>query len=402
MTADAGRAGWLRRRGGGTRVTFLELFFDLVYVFAVTQLTHLLLTDLTWSGAARTGLLLAAVWWAWIDTAWVTNWFDPGGRPVRVMLLTAMLVSLVMSAAIPAAYRDRALVFALAYAALQVGRPLFVIFAAPGEESTLRRNFIRLIAWRSVGSALWILGAVVAGPPGASHGGTGGTVRIVLWCAAAAVDFAAPAAGFAVPWLGRSPTSEWNIAGGHLAERCQLFVIIALGEGILLTGATLSDLTATVLRSAAFVTTFLSAAALWWIYFDRTADFGSAVIGSSQDPGRLGRSAYTYFQLPIVAGIVVSAVAGQRVIAHPGGRLGWTGAMVALGGTATFLAGHALYKGALSGHVPVSRFVGAAVLFALVPLARSFPPVPAELVPVLVIAVVATLDAVSHGQKHRR
>src|SRR5690242_9616372 len=131
MTADAGRAGWLRRRAGGTRVTFLELFFDLVYVFAVTQLTHLLLSDLTWGGAARTGLLLAAVWWAWIDTAWVTNWFDPGGRPVRVMLLTAMLASLVMSAAIPGAYRDRAIVFAIAYAVMQVGRPLFVIFAAP-------------------------------------------------------------------------------------------------------------------------------------------------------------------------------------------------------------------------------------------------------------------------------
>jgi low temperature requirement protein LtrA len=223
----------------------------------------------------------------------------------------------------------------------------------------------------------------------------------VLWCAAVAVDSIAPAASFALPWLGRTPTAEWNIAGGHLAERCQLFVIIALGEGILLTGATLSDLAATVLRSASFVTTFLGAVALWWIYYDRTADLGSAVIGSAQDPGRLGRSAYTYFHLPIVGGIVLSAVADERVIAHPGGHLGWTGALVALGGTATFLAGHGLYKRTLSSHVPVSRFVGAAVLVALVPLARSVPPVTAELVPVTVIAVIAALDATRHDQKNR-
>jgi low temperature requirement protein LtrA len=176
-------------------------------------------------------------------------------------------------------------------------------------------------------------------------------------------------------------------------------VIIALGEGILLTGATLSDLATTVLRSAAFLATFLGAVALWWIYFDRTADFGSAVIGSSRDPGRLGRSAYTYFHVPIVAGIVLSAVGDERVMRHPAGRLGWTGALVALGGTATFLAGHALYKRALSGQVPVSRFAGAAVLVALVPLARLVPPVAAEPVPVVIIAVIATLDAVRHNQK---
>jgi low temperature requirement protein LtrA len=383
VTHDEGRAGLLRQRGAGTRVTYLELFFDLVYVLAVTQLAHLLLTDVTWAGAARTGLLLAAVWWAWIDTAWVTNWFDPGGRPVRLMLLTAMLASLVMSAAIPAAYRDRALAFAVAYAALQVGRPLFVIFAAPRDETALRRNFYRILVWRGVAAALWIGGAELAGGGG----------RTALWGAAVAVDFIGPAAGFYVPGRGRSPTNEWNIAGGHLAERCQLFVIIALGEGILLIGATLGDLAATPLRSAAFVAVFLGAVALWWIYFDRSADFGTAVIGSSTDPGRLGRSAYTYFHLPMVAGIVLAAVADELIVAHPAGVLGWPRAVLALGGPALFLAGHALFKWSLTGKVPASRVVAAAALVALVPLARYAPPVAAGLVPVAAIAAVATLDA---------
>jgi low temperature requirement protein LtrA len=378
-----------RRDGGGTRVTPLELFFDLVYVFAVTQLAHLLLEDLTWAGAARTGLLLAAVWWAWIDTAWVTNWFDPGGRPVRLMLLTAMLASLVMSAALPAAYRDRALPFAIAYTVLQVGRPLFVIAAAPRAEAALRRNFTRGVAWRAVSVAFWIGGAAL--PSG---------TRTALWCAAVALDFAAPAAGFYLPGMGRSPTGEWNIAGGHLAERCQLFVLIALGEGILLTGATFAGLPVTAARSAVFVAVFLGAVALWWIYFG-TADFGAMVIGASPDPGRLGRSAYTYFHIPMVAGIVVAAVADELLVAHPGRELGWTPAVLALGGPALFLAGHALFKGSLSGSVPVSRIVAAGALVALVPLARYAPPVTAELLPVAAIAVVATLDAV-HMARNRR
>ena len=373
----------LRRRGGDTRVTYLELFFDLVYVLAVTQLAHLLLSDLTWAGAGRTGLLLAAVWWAWVDTAWLTNWFDPGGRPVRFMLLSAMLASLVMSAAIPEAYRNRALAFALAYAAMHIGRSLFVLAVAPRRERALHANFQRILVWRGVSAVLWIAGAV-----------PGGAAQTALWCVAVLLDFLAPAIGFYVPGLGRTLTSEWRIAGGHLAERCQLFVIIALGEGILLIGATFADLPVTPLRSAAFVTVFLGAVALWWIYFDRTADLGSAVIGASDDPGRLGRSAYTYFHLPMIAGIVLSAVGDETVIAHPGHDLGWTRAVLVLGGPALFLAGHALYKWSLTGHVPGSRAVAAAVLVALAPLARHAPPVAVELLPVAVIAVVATLDAV--------
>ncbi len=388
MTDDAGRAGLLRQRGGGTRVTYLELFFDLVYVFAVTQLAHLLLSDLSWAGAGRTGLLLAAVWWAWVDTAWLTNWFDPRGRPVRFVMLTAMLASLVMSSALPEAYRGRALAFAIAYAVMHVGRSLFVILAAPRDQAALRANFQRILAWRGASAVLWIAGAVPAGP-----------ARTALWCAAVVLDFVAPAVGFSVPGLGRTPTSQWNIAGGHLAERCQLFVIIALGEGILLIGATFADLPITVLRSAAFVTLFLGAVALWWIYFDRTADFGSAVIGASEDPGRLGRSAYTYFHLPMIAGIVLSAVGDETVVAHPDHELGWTRATLALGGPALFLAGHALYKWSLTNRVPVSRSVAAAALVALVPLARYTPPVAAELVPVAVIAVVAALDA-AHASRN--
>jgi low temperature requirement protein LtrA len=142
------------RDGSGSRVTFIELFFDLVYVFAVTQLSTHLSHHLTLGGAFETLLLLVAVWWAWIDTAWVTNWFDPDHLAVRILLLAVMLASLVMSAALPAAFSDRGLVFAAAYAAIQVGRVLFVVIALGGQE--LGRNFQRILAWRALAGVLWL------------------------------------------------------------------------------------------------------------------------------------------------------------------------------------------------------------------------------------------------------
>jgi low temperature requirement protein LtrA len=365
---------------GGQRVTNVELFFDLVYVFAVTQLAHLFLGRLSPLGAAQTLLLLLAVWRAWIDMAWITNWFDPNRSVVRLLIIGVMLLSLIMSATLPRAFGDRGLFFALAYAAMQVGKPAFAV-AALGDDPPLRRNFERILVWCVASAVLWLAGGLA-----------GGTAREALWLSGVLVDYAAPAAGFVTPGLGRSRTTDWTITGGHMAERCQLFLIIALGESILDTGASFGDLSWSGGGVAAFVVAFLGTVALWWIYFYRSAEGGSRVISSAADPGRLGRSAYTYFHLPMVAGVIVTAVADELTIAHPDGPPQAATAAAILGGAALYLAGHALFKRALSGRVPVSRLVGIAALAALIPVGMVTPPLALAALAMLVLVGVASYD----------
>src|SRR5918998_2439350 len=222
------------RDGSEARVTPLELFFDLVYVFATTQLSHRLLEHLTYVGALETLFLLFAVWWAWIYTTWIANWFDPERPPVRLMLIAVMLASLVMSVAIPEAFGKRGLMFALAYVAIQVGRTAFVFVTlnrSLGPSHPLSRTFQRILAWFLMPAVLWIIGGLLEGE-----------ARYALWLLALAVDYSGPVVGYYIPALGRSRTEEWTIEGGHFAERCQLFVIIALGESILVTGTTFGEI----------------------------------------------------------------------------------------------------------------------------------------------------------------
>jgi low temperature requirement protein LtrA len=334
-------------------------------------------------------LLLLAVWWAWIDTAWVTNWFDPDRRAVRLMLIGVMLGSLIMSAVLPEAFGERGLYFGVAYAAVQVGRVVWVV-AVLTSGGGLRRNFQRILSWRATAGLLWIAGGVAEGG-----------AREALWVAAAVIDFAAPVTGFYTPGLGRSTTSDWTIAGGHLAERCHLFVIVALGESILVTGATFGQLTASAATVAAFVVAFLGSVALWWIYFDRTADSGGEVIEHAADPGRLGRSAYTYFHLPIVAGIIVSAVGDELVIAHPGGHTDAATAATVLVGPALFLAGHALYKRAVFNRLSIPRLLALVALAALAPVSLVVPPLALSGAATLVVATVAGWDALTVGRVAR-
>lgn len=353
------------------------------YVFAITQLSQLLLGHLTIRGAAESLVLLLAVWWAWIDTCWVTNWFDPDQPAVRLLLVGIMLASLVMSASLPEAFGGRGLVFAAMYAAMEVARPVFVVAALPrGNE--LRRNFQRILVWRGAGATLWLAG-------GFAHG----SARMGLWVAAVVVDFVAPLVGFATPGLGRSQTREWTIAGSHMAERCQLFIIIALGESILVTGATFGELHLTAAAAAALVVAFASSLALWWIYFYRMAEWGSAVMSAAADPGRLGRSAYTYFHVPMVAGIIVTAVADELTIAHPGAHGTGAIAAVALGGPALYLLGNALYKRVMSGRWLASRAVAIVALAALVPVALVVPALVTSLAATLVVVAVAVWETLA-------
>ena len=356
MTAPESRDSLLRERDGHGhgRVTNIELFFDLVFVFAVTQLSHTLHDELTVSGALHVLVLFLAVWWVWVYTAWVTNWLDPERPLVRLMLLVLMLVGLVLSMSLPRAFTDKGLWFAGAYVAMQLGRTLFFLWAVRGH-APLVRNFQRITVWL-LGSALpWIGGGLAQGE-----------VRLLLWLLALGMDMLGPSLYFRVPGLGRSTTAEWNVEGGHLAERCSLFIIIALGESVLVTGATFADLSWDGASTAAFASAFLGSVAMWWIYFDIGAERGSRHITRSSDPGRTARLAYTYVHLLIVAGIVVCAVGDELVIAHPHAAPDVPAIVVLPGGAALYLLGNMLFKRAVGWHwLPLSHLVGLGLLCAL-------------------------------------
>ncbi|WP_131742114.1 low temperature requirement protein A [Actinomadura roseirufa] len=373
----------------GARVTFFELFFDLVFVFAITQLSHRLLEHLTVRGAAETLLLLLAVWWAWMYTCWTTNWFDPDHPAVRLMLVAVMLAGLFMAAMLPGAFADKGLWFAAAYTGIQVGRTTFVVVCTRGHE--LGRNFQRILFWLALSAALWIGGAFVD-DPGARAG---------LWLTAVALEYLAPWHGYATPLLGRSSTADWTIDGGHMAERSQLFIIIALGESVLVTGATLGGRTPSAAVAAGFVAAFAGTVALWWIYFDHTAEAAAERIAGSADPGRLGRSAYTFIHILMVAGIIVGAVADELVMAHPGGHVSRAFAAVALGGPALFVAGHALFKRAVFGHFTRARAAALLVLAALAGLAPVLTPLALHGCAAAVVVVLALWDVRAYRLAHR-
>ncbi len=340
-----------RAHHGHEKVTTIELFFDLVFVFAVTQLSHSLLEDFSPLGALRVLLLTLGVWWVWIYTSWVTNWLDPEKIPTRLLLLVLMLAGLILSASIPEAFGHGAVGFACAYVFMQVGRTVYFLWAVAGNPGMVE-NFQRILAWLLLSALFWLAGAFVE------------PWRLPLWVAALAIEFVSPSLGFFVPGLGRSRTSDWDVAGGHLSERCGLFVIIALGESILVTGATFAKLEWAPVTTAAFVTAFIGSVAMWWIYFDAAADRGAERIVESADPGRLARVTYTYLHLAIVAGIIVSAVGDELVLAHPLGHSSPATAVAVLGGSALYLLGNGLFKCSIVRVFPRSH-VAALVLIAV-------------------------------------
>ena len=320
---------YIRRRDAAEqRATFFELFFDLVYVFAVTQLSHHLLANLSWQGAAEMAFMLIAVYWAWNYTTWMANWFDPEAIPVRLILVFVMLTSLLMSVAIPAGFGDQALLFACSYSALQIGRNAFVVVVTPTGD--FNRNFKQILAWSVLSAPLWVAGGLASEE-----------LRWMLWLAALGLDLAAPLVMYWIPRVGRTPTSQWEINGGHFAERFQLFVIIALGESIVLTGVTASDTGLGGAHVIALCLAFLGSTALWWLYFGHVGAAVADAIGAStaDQVGRMGRDVYTYLHLPIIAGIVLVAVGDELAVAHPDDALHWTGALVTLGGPALYLLG---------------------------------------------------------------
>ena len=387
MTARGTPHDLARHTLGAARVTNVELFFDLVYVFAVTQLSHHLLNNPTITGALQTALLLAMVWLVWAYTAWVTNWLDPRRMPVRLLLIALLLVTLVMWAAIPEAFGSRGLIIGIGYAVTQIGRSVFALMAL--WDGPLRQNFQRILAWCMVSGALAVAGGIVTGP-----------ARGWLWLAAVGVDLLGGVAGFYTPGLGRSATTDWTIEGNHLAERCQAFILIALGESIVVIGATLSrqlESGVSAAEAAAFLIAVIGSVGLWWLYFDRSAEEAARVIAASADPGRQGRTAYHLIHPVMVAGIIVIAAADQVVLSRPGTVGAATTAWLILGGTALFIAGHAAFKIAVWRVVPWSRLAAVAVLGLLGLAAPQLSALALGACAAAVVIAVAVLDHYTPG-----
>jgi low temperature requirement protein LtrA len=369
----------LRERHGHehARVTYVELFFDLVFVFAVTQLSHAVLAHPTALGVLHGAMLLAAVWWAWVCTSWITNWLDPERVPVRLMMFLLMGAGLVLSTAIPDAFGKGGLIFACAYAFIQVGRSLFFLISI-WREPAHRMNVARILSWVTLSAVFWIAGGLLEGE-----------ARVIAWAVAVGIDYLSALVGFWTPGLGRSATSDWVVEGGHLAERTALFTIIALGESIIVTGATVVGIPWTTETVVAFATSLIGSIAMWWIYFSFTAEAASEAIAESKDPGAIARLAYTYSHLIPIAGIIVAAVGDEWVIHHPVGHVDPKVAAAVIGGPALFLLGVLVFKLAVFKQWSRTRLVGLALLAALIPVASHVSP--------LVLSMLSTLTLVAVG-----
>jgi low temperature requirement protein LtrA len=343
--------GYSRRiEGEGQRATTLELFYDLVFVFAITQVSHLLLEHLTWAGVGQSLLVLLVVWWSWNYTTWVTNELDTEAISVRLLMISLMLLSLLM-----AVERERA---------------------------------GRILIWFVAAGVLWVAGALADGP-----------ARVALWLAALALDYGAPLVVYRVPGLRRLAGSVWNVGTEHFAERFQLFIIIALGETIVITGATTAELDLDAATLAAFGMAFVTTAAMWWLYFNYVARIAQRQLELSADRTSLARDGYTYLHVVMVAGIIVSAVGDELVIAHPGEVLPAAEIAVVVGGPALYLLAHALFRRRMTGAWGPKRLYGAAGCLAV---GAAGPFVPALVLAGLVIAVLAAVIASEHVAAARR
>ncbi len=334
--------------------TFLELFFDLVFVFAITQVSHLLLEHLGWVGAGQAAMALLVVWWAWQYTTWVTNELDLESNIVRVLMLGLMLAGLLMAIAIPEAFTDKALLFAGSYVAIQVGRHSFLTFAAAEAGTVERERSGRILVWFCAAGVLWIAGAL-----------TEGETRIVLWLAALAIDYGGPLVLFWLPGHRHLSGGEWVLGTSHFAERFGLFVIIALGESVILTGATTAGLELDTVRVGALSLAFAGTAALWWLYFTSVALHAERTLAQSADRVLLARDAYTYGHVLIIGGITLTAVGNELVIEHPTEELATAQLVTVVAGPVLFLLAEAWLRLRMTGAISRRRLAGMAGCIAV-------------------------------------
>ena len=335
------------------RVTPLELFFDLVFVFAITQVTGMLSADPTWGGLGRALLVLGALWWAWTGYAWLTNTVNPDEGAVRLAILGAMAAMLLVALAVPHAFGDDAILFGLAYFSVRLLHIVLFMLAARGDRE-LQRSVLRLGVGSTIGPALII-----------AAGFTDGEAQAALWAIALTIDYLG----------GAFSSGGWRVSPRHFAERHGLVIIIALGESIVAigVGARGEPIDAGVVAAALLGIAIV--AALWWAYFDVVAIVAERKLydltGVAQ--ASLARDAYSYLHLPMVAGIVVLALALKSTLAHFGDDLDSVTATALCVGPAIYLLAHDAMRFRTSRTYNGRRMLSVAALLALIPLALSAP-----------------------------
>lgn len=360
------RRKWLRQGDEeSTKASFPELFFDLVFVFALIQLSETLAADFTFGIAAEALLFIFALWWVWIHTTWITNLLNTEITPVRLLLFALMFLGIVLAIALPRAFSDMGLAFALAYSAMQLGRSLFALYAfRQAGDSLSFMTLLRITIWLILSSVLWIAGGL-----------SEPRLRVALWVAALAIEYAGPVLRYWLPRLGPSPPETLDISGEHLAERCALFVIIALGETIITTGKNASSHLEIEGTSLVFLCAFLSTVLMWWIYFHDGQERAADKAEETAEPQVTAQQLFTYGHLPIVAGIILTAVGEDFSLSHPEEVGSYSHALALLGGPILFLGGAIWMKAMSSRYVPYSHVAGIAALvlcFLLVPFLANF------------------------------
>ena len=339
---------------GEHRVTPLELFFDLVFVFAITQVTSMLADDPTWGGVLRGVLVLAALWWAWVAYAWLTSTADVDEGGVRLTMLASMAAMFGAALAVPGAFGDDAVLFGVAY--LLVRLIHLVLSAIVSRDDPDRRGaLMRFAPTAIIGPSLLVVAAFLPG-----------NARIVVWVVALTLDYLGPV----LIGIGRG----WRVAPEHFAERHALIILIALGESLIAIGAGAGfELDAGVIVAAGLGIVVVSA--LWWLYFDVAAIVARSRLTEASGVAlhRLALHSYSYLHLPIVAGVVLFALGLKTTLGDVGGELATVPAVGLCGGAALYLLGEISFLFRTTGRIFRRRTLGALVLLALIPIAVVIP-----------------------------
>jgi len=326
------------------RTTPAELFWDLVFVFAVTQVTTLLYNDLSWAGFGRAMLVLALIWWAWSGFVWATNAQDPNEPRVRSMLFLAMVLTFVVALSLPGAFSNEATLFATAYAGVRLLHlGLYVDASRRGNAS--RAAIAGFAVTVALGMALLVVGSRVGDP-----------ARTWLWIIAAAIDYAGPA------WLTRERLRGiQRVAVAHFAERYSLFIIICLGESIIAIGAGAADREVDGELLAGVALALLVIIGLWSAYFDRVAGEAEERLATHEEPVLAAADAYSYLHLLLVSGIIVAAIGLKASVSDATEPLSEAARLALCGGVALYLGGHIAFGLRLVGELSIHKAVAAAV-----------------------------------------
>ncbi|MFI5929726.1 low temperature requirement protein A [Micromonospora sp. NPDC051543] len=378
-------AGLVRGAGARERATFLELFLDLVFVFALTRISLRLIDDFTggergeFAGLGQALVLLLALWAVWTLTVWSTSWLDPEAMIVQAVIVITLAGAMTMAVAVPDGFGARASLFAITLVTLQVGRVVYFNVAGHGRPDP--QQSIRIMFWLGLSAPFWLVGGLV----------NDGTVRGWLWALAVLVDHTGSYLGWPTPRLGAQRLGVQGIAAEHLAERYQQFLLIALGEAIFVIGLAFSGSSFHAAQTAAFVLALATTVLLWRIYFHLAGGTLDTAIGNSRDPARLATQ-MAFAHLAMITGIVLTGVGMELYISEPFGHLPAAWLIAILGGPALFLAGRAALEYQVFDRISRSRTAGLLALALLVPVTLALPPLPAGAAAALVLLGVAAVD----------